>query len=289
MENPIVQSITDLSEFIKKLFEIGTGHSVEECRKDLTLARPRITPYPIADMGPEDYRSMNDKFCEQVCRSYLTMALSLSQSKKGEIPFYDLICLSQPYTKDFETLKHLYNEALRFTTDNNIRDHVSELLYKLNEERRLRQCDISERLRDIINEFDKLKNAIYRINRFEGSALIYLNFKEVPPKEDCNSFVKTNYQVELSLSGSNVVDYSEDGKNVICEGLNLVLQFSEVSKIEFINSFNTRIGSVSIYSRNHIDAYNKRIIFECSRYFGDTMVKLEAEEVKIISIEKFRE
>jgi hypothetical protein len=101
---PIEEAITNKEMLIKALFENGVRNTVDNCRADFSFARPFQYPIPITYWGFSDWRNVNQKYMEEVCKAQIILAHNLCQPIKSSISFYDLICFAYP-TKDSEIQK----------------------------------------------------------------------------------------------------------------------------------------------------------------------------------------
>lgn len=148
------------TEAIKKLFEFAVRNTVEKCRLDFRLAHLYSTPCPCAYDSYEDWRTLNDRMIEAFCEAKIILAFNLAQPIRERLDFYDLICCAMPYSKDDEHNKYIYNEIVRYTKSDKLRDEYVEKLYKLNVRiKALHQPRITEKIRNYVVNFEETKRA----------------------------------------------------------------------------------------------------------------------------------
>ncbi len=237
----IDNSIIDKAQLIKALFENGVGNTVENCRKDFSLAKPFQFPIPITYQGFADWRNERQRYMERVCEAQIILAHSLCQTIKSSIPFYDLLCCAYP-TKDLKIEKYLYSEILKYTSDSNLFDCTVTELKLLNDKIELeKKYSISPDALPLINNSNLLPKDtndtydLYAVNitdlRFIDSDCILLTIRHDGWYSSNNkeiTFKINNIFGKIELD--NIFRETAFGLNITREFNSLQIQMNSLTK-----------------------------------------------------------
>lgn len=266
-------------EIIKGLFEFAVQNTVEKCRLNYRLAHLYTTPRSDTDWSFEDHRGIKDKLIEESCKASVFLAFDLAQPIREKLDFYDLICCAMPYSKDDEYNKYIYNEVVKYTKSEEIRDSFIEILYKLNlKSKALQKSRLSEDIRKYVVNFDDTKNAFNTL--LDNCDLPYNPYSINDIHIDSirlDSFGNTHTQnIELSING--------DSFNLKQMGYNKVeVRFKFIDVKEFSIS-NKQTSILNIAETKEISGYGDTITFTC----GDALL-IQSSKIETLHIRKWIE
>lgn len=266
-------------EIIKHLFEVAVRNTVEKCRSDYQLANLYRTPFPVGYWGYEEHRTIKDKFIEKSCEARIVLAFELAQPIREKMDFYDLICCAMPYYQDDERNKYIYNEVIKYTKSDEIKDLYIEKLYKLNLKlKALNRSRISEDIRKYIVNFDETQEAFdILIDRCDLPFNPY-SIKDIQIgsviRDSCGC--NHTHNIELSIIGD-----SFNMEKMGYENKEVRFRFTEVKHFSISDK---HTGILNIAETKAIDGYGDTITFTC----GDA-INIQASKIETLYIRKWLE
>lgn len=267
-------------EIIKRLFEVAVQNTVEKCRLDYRLAQLYTTPRSATDWSFEDHRTAKDKMIEDSCEARVILAFELAQPIRETLDFYDLICCAMPYYKDDdERNKYIYNEVIRYTNNEEIRDVFIEKLYKLNLKfKALQKPRLSNDFRKYIVNFDETRNAFNMLLDncdlpFNPYSITDIHIDSI--KRDSSGGTHTQI-VELSISGD-----SFSLKNMCYNNIEVRFKFIDVKEFTISRKYTSVLN---IAETKEISGYGDTLTFTC----GDALL-IQSSKIETLHIRKWTE
>lgn len=265
--NKTILNCASIQDAIRKLFELATNNTIENCRNDFRNACTYKTPIPTAYWGYSDYQSENDKLIEKTCEAAILIAHALALPIKTGIDYYDLICCALPYTKDLYRLKFIYAEIIQNTKSEDIRDYYVDCLSALN--RKIKVLNSQDFDNSVFDNIVNLSETQKAWNTLHKGCDAYMN-----PVKILNLTIEDDV-LEVSIEGYRYGEaYMVTYKNVRFKFRGVRSYFrKERGTTEF------PILYLSKYADSLCSSQDKTITFEC----GDAL-KIVAESIETISI-----